>query len=89
MTLGGFFKTFLLLKRRKKRAAALGISEHRGSLLPEKQNENVFIALHVSLVCLSGFKVYHRHGIGEGPCFINLQMSSAIDGKGRPWVQLG
>lgn len=50
MTLGGFFKTFLLLKRRKKRAAALGISEHRGSLLPEKQNENVFIALHVSLV---------------------------------------
>lgn len=44
---------------------------------------------HSPLVCLSSFKLYHRHRFGEGPCFINLQMSSAIDGVGRPWVQLG
>lgn len=74
--------------KKEGRTAALGIPEHE---LPEKRNENVFIGLHVSLVCLRGFKVSHRHGpgTGEGPCFINLQMSSAIDGKGRPWVQLG
>lgn len=35
-------------------------------------------------MCLSGFKVHHRRGVGEGPCFINLQMSSAIDGKRPP-----
>ena len=38
---------------------------------------------------LSSSELYHKHGFGEGPCFINSQMSSAIDGVGRPWVQLG
>lgn len=38
---------------------------------------------------LSSSELYHKHRFGEGPCFINSQMSSAIDGIGRPWVQLG
>lgn len=85
MTLDGFFKTFLRLKRRKEEQQHWEYQDTG----PGRCQRGQMRVYSLRFMFLCGFKVYHRRSLGKGPCFINLQMSSAIDGKGRPWVQLG